>query len=179
MTDLRGTNRAAGPVITGVIGVVVVGAAVPLGAGENLMLNRRRIADAVNQLPMLVARGLLEQVAAALRLNEGVAVKLAQVRRDDGVLRLAELRERPVEPRSGADTITCVDGGLSGACLGTQIGMPGVTARADNSRRESAWAADVYRRARARGCDHPHAIRVLGRAWARVLWRAWTDGQPY
>jgi len=50
---------------------------------------------------------------------------------------------------------------------------------ADNSRRESAWAADVYRRARARGCDHPHAIRVLGRAWARVLWRAWTDGQPY
>jgi hypothetical protein len=54
-----------------------------------------------------------------------------------------------------------------------------LTCFADNSRRESAWAADVYRRARARGCDHPHAIRVLGRAWARVLWRAWTDGQPY
>ena len=54
-----------------------------------------------------------------------------------------------------------------------------LTCFADNSRRGSAWAADVYRRARARGCDHPHAIRVLGRAWARVLWRAWTDGQPY
>ena len=41
------------------------------------------------------------------------------------------------------------------------------------------WAKDVYRRARARGCDHPHAIRVLGRAWVRVIWRMWQDGLPY
>jgi transposase len=50
---------------------------------------------------------------------------------------------------------------------------------ADNSRHESAWAAGVYRRARARGCDHPHAARVLARAWLRVLWRCWVDGRPY
>jgi hypothetical protein len=50
---------------------------------------------------------------------------------------------------------------------------------ADNSRHQSPWAADVYRRAWARGCDHPHAIRILARAWARVLCRAWTDRQPY
>jgi transposase len=54
-----------------------------------------------------------------------------------------------------------------------------VTCWADNSRHASPWAADIYRRARARGCDHPHAIRVLGRAWIRVLWRAWTDRSPY
>jgi transposase len=54
-----------------------------------------------------------------------------------------------------------------------------ITCFADNSRRQNPWAADVYKRARARGCDHPHAIRILGRAWTRVLWRAWTDGQPY
>ena len=54
-----------------------------------------------------------------------------------------------------------------------------VTRWADNSRHASPWAAEVYRRARARGCDHPHAIRVLARAWLRVLWRAWTDRQPY
>lgn len=54
-----------------------------------------------------------------------------------------------------------------------------ITCFADNSRHQSPWAADVYKRARARGCDHPHAIRILGRAWARVLWRAWTDGQLY
>jgi transposase len=54
-----------------------------------------------------------------------------------------------------------------------------ITCFADNSRHASPWAADVYRRARARGCDHPHAIRVLARAWVRVLWRAWTDGTHY
>jgi transposase len=54
-----------------------------------------------------------------------------------------------------------------------------LTCMADNSRHQSPWAAAVYRRARARGCDHPHAIRILARAWARVLWRAWTDRVPY
>jgi transposase len=54
-----------------------------------------------------------------------------------------------------------------------------LTCMADNSRHQSPWAADVYRRARARGCDHPHAIRILARAWTRVLWRAWTDRVPY
>jgi transposase len=54
-----------------------------------------------------------------------------------------------------------------------------VTCWADNSRHASPWAADIYRRARARGCDHPHAVRVLGRAWIRVLWRARTDRSPY
>jgi transposase len=54
-----------------------------------------------------------------------------------------------------------------------------VTCFADNSRHASAWAAGVYRRARERGCDHPHAIRILARAWLRVLWRAWQDRKPY
>jgi transposase len=54
-----------------------------------------------------------------------------------------------------------------------------LTRMADNSRQQSPWAADVYQRARARGCDHPHAVRILARAWARVLWRAWTDRVPY
>lgn len=54
-----------------------------------------------------------------------------------------------------------------------------ITCFADNSRHESPWAGQVYRRARDRGCDHPHAIRILGRAWLRVIWRAWTDRKPY
>ena len=40
-------------------------------------------------------------------------------------------------------------------------------------------AHDVYQLARARGADHPHAIRILGRAWARILWRCWQDHTPY
>lgn len=54
-----------------------------------------------------------------------------------------------------------------------------VTTWADNSRRGSPWAAAVYERARARGCDHPHAVRILARAWLRVLWRCWQDNKPY
>lgn len=54
-----------------------------------------------------------------------------------------------------------------------------VATLADATRHHNPWAKDVYRRARARGCDHPHAIRVLGRAWVRVIWRMWRDGAPY
>jgi transposase len=54
-----------------------------------------------------------------------------------------------------------------------------ITCFADNSRHVSAWAAGVYWRARARGCAHAHAVRILARAWLRVLWRAWQDGKPY
>jgi transposase len=50
---------------------------------------------------------------------------------------------------------------------------------ADNSRRASPWATTVYAAARARGCDHPHAIRILARAWIRVLWRCWQDRIRY
>jgi len=50
---------------------------------------------------------------------------------------------------------------------------------ADNSRHASPWAAGVYRAAIARGADHPHAVRILGRAWIRVIFRCWQDGVAY
>lgn len=54
-----------------------------------------------------------------------------------------------------------------------------LTCMADNSRHANAWAAHVYAKAKVRGCDHPHAIRILARAWLRVIWRAWTDHKIY
>jgi transposase len=54
-----------------------------------------------------------------------------------------------------------------------------ITCFADNSRHACAWAAAVYDKARQRGCQHAHAVRILARAWVRVLWRAWQDGKPY
>jgi len=50
---------------------------------------------------------------------------------------------------------------------------------ADNSRHASPWANHVYALARAKGFRHPHAIRVLARAWVRVLWRCWRNNKPY
>jgi hypothetical protein len=50
---------------------------------------------------------------------------------------------------------------------------------ADNSRHASPWAANLYVAARARGERHPHAIRILMRAWLRVMWACWRSGTPY
>ena len=54
-----------------------------------------------------------------------------------------------------------------------------LTTFADNSRHDSPWAAKVYTDARTRGHDHPHAVRILARAWTRVIWRCWIDRVPY
>ena len=54
-----------------------------------------------------------------------------------------------------------------------------MTTFADNSRHASPWAAHVYENARARGHDHPHAVRILARAWTRVIYRCWRDGTTY
>jgi transposase len=50
---------------------------------------------------------------------------------------------------------------------------------ADDSRRASAWAQAIYERSIAKGHTHPHAVRILARAWLRVIWRCWQDGVAY
>ncbi|HVD13035.1 MAG TPA: IS110 family transposase [Actinomycetota bacterium] len=50
---------------------------------------------------------------------------------------------------------------------------------ADDSRNASAWAAHVYAHAMARTRRHPHAVRILARAWVRVIWRIWQDHTNY
>jgi hypothetical protein len=50
---------------------------------------------------------------------------------------------------------------------------------ADNSRHASPWAAKLYADARARSKRHPHAIRILMRAWMRVIWACWHTNTTY
>lgn len=50
---------------------------------------------------------------------------------------------------------------------------------AGDSRHASPWAADIYDAARARGKDHPHAVRIAARAWIYVIWRCWQAGAAY
>jgi len=50
---------------------------------------------------------------------------------------------------------------------------------ADGSRHASPWAAKIYNDAIARGKDHPHAIRILARAWLYVIWQCWQNGVSY
>jgi transposase len=50
---------------------------------------------------------------------------------------------------------------------------------ADTTRHTVPWARAIYQRARERGHEHAHAIRILGRAWCRVLWTCWQKHVPY
>ena len=60
------------------------------------------------------------------------------------------------------------------------IGYSGHTDPAEmHARRASPWADDLHQRARGRGHDHPHAVRILARAWLFVIWHCWQDGVPY
>jgi transposase len=50
---------------------------------------------------------------------------------------------------------------------------------AGDSRHAWPWAAKVYADALARTGRHQHAVRILARAWIRVIWRIWQDGVAY
>jgi transposase len=50
---------------------------------------------------------------------------------------------------------------------------------AGDSRNAHPWAAKLYNDAITRGKDHPHATRILARAWLDIIWRCWQDHVPY
>ena len=54
-----------------------------------------------------------------------------------------------------------------------------VTDFAGDSRHANPWAAQLYQQARTRGHDHPHAVRILARAWLFIIWRCWQDHTAY
>ena len=100
---------------------------------------------------------------------------------------LGDVRERfPTEHQLAAEAGVCPVTHASGKSRGVVFRWAcnknlrlAITCFADNSRHASAWAAAIYRKARNRGCKHPHAVRILARAWVRILWRAWQDGTTY
>jgi transposase len=50
---------------------------------------------------------------------------------------------------------------------------------AADSRHANPWAAHLYRKAIDRGHDHPHAVRILARAWLTIIWHCWQDKTTY
>lgn len=79
----------------------------------------------------------------------------------------------PVTRRSGKHTAV----GFRWAC--NKRFRNAMATFADNSRHASPWAAAVYAAAIDRGADHPHAVRILARAWIRVIHRCWLDRVAY
>lgn len=166
-------------------------------AGEAELEARRAIVLAlVTTLKPLIEqiRLLTSQIAGAVRSHDDGGIFLSLFRDPKSVVTAAELlaeigdrRERhptsasleaiagqaPVAVQSGKKKVAC----FRWAC--NKNLRAAVSVLADSSRHHNPWAADIYQRARARGHDHPHAIRILGRAWLRVIWRIWQDQTPY
>ncbi len=151
------------------------------------------------QALVMVLKRLVEQLATlssrieheVAQLPEGKIVmsfpRAGRINAAQIVVELGDVRERFLsEDQLAAEAGTCPVTRESGKSRGVTFRWAcnhrlrrAICTWADNSRHSSAWASDIYRRARARGCDHPHAVRILARAWIRVLWRAWTTNTPY
>jgi transposase len=54
-----------------------------------------------------------------------------------------------------------------------------VTDFAGDIRHANPWAANLYQQAQTRGHDHPHAVRILARAWLHIIWHCWQNNTPY
>src|SRR5215208_4933222 len=139
-------------------------------------------------------RLLTSQIAGAVRGHDDGQIFLSLFRDPKSVVTAAELLaeigdnrarhpssasleaiagQAPVAVQSGKKKVAC----FRWAC--NKHLRAAVSVLADSSRHHNPWAADVYQRARARGHDHPHALRILGRAWLRIIWRLWQDRTPY
>jgi transposase len=79
----------------------------------------------------------------------------------------------PVAFESGRKKVTCFRRGFAHRL------RDATSTLADATRHWHRWAADRYASARGRGHNHPRAIRTLGRAWCRILWRCRQDGIAY
>jgi len=109
-------------------------------------------------------------------------VNAAQILAEIGDVRARFQSEDQLAAEAGVSPVTHASGKSRGVVFRFACNhrlRAAVTCWADNSRHACAWAAERYAKARGRGCDHPHAVRILARAWLRVLWRAWTDRKPY
>lgn len=84
----------------------------------------------------------------------------------------AEARVAPVTQASGKS------GGVECRFACNKTLRAAVTCFADKWRYASGWATAICSRAKQRGCNYAHAVRIVARAWMRVLWRAWQDAKP-
>jgi transposase len=106
----------------------------------------------------------------------------AQILAELGDVRERFLTESQLAAEAGVAPVTHASGKSRGVVFRWACNhrlRRAITCLADNSRHASPWAASIYNRAKARGCRHQHATRILARAWVRVLWRAWQNQTQY
>jgi transposase len=139
-------------------------------------------------------RELEREIAHAIRSHPDGDIFLSLFRDPRSVITaarlLAEIGDR--RPRYLTSEALAADGGMSAVAVESgkrkQAAFrwacdkrlrDALATLSDSSRHHNPWAHRLYTDARARGHDHQRAIRTVGRAWTRVLWRMWQDGNPY
>ena len=155
--------------------------------GELVRIMARILEQLVDELAKLTWRiqHEIEQLAdgrIVMSFPRAGRINAAQILAELGDVRERFQTEEQLAAEAGVCPITHESGKSRGVAFRWACNhrlRSAVTLWAANSRRSSPWANDVYARARARGCDHPHSVRILARAWIRVLWRAWTSRTPY
>ena len=155
--------------------------------GELTRCLARTLARVVEQLRLLSSRiehhvASLEDGRLLMSFPRAGRICAAQILAELGSVRERFLSDEHLAAEAGVAPVTYESGKSKAVTFRWACNhrlRAALTCMADNSRHASNWAANVYAKARARGCDHPHAVRILARAWLRVLWRAWIDRQPY
>jgi transposase len=144
----------------------------------------RALLATIADLDRALAAALPEHPKAALLapLPRVGTVNLAQILAEVGPIleRAADVDQAAAEV--GAVPVTRTSGKSRAVCFrwaANARARQALGTWADNSRHASPWAAKLYRDARARGKRHPHAVRILMRAWLRVVWACWHGGTPY
>jgi transposase len=143
----------------------------------------------VTQISQLTA-----DIAHAVRSHPDGPIFLSFFRRPDSVICAATLLAEIGDCRARYPTADSLAADAGQAAIAIESGKrrhaafrhacdhrlrAAFTVLADSTRHWHPWATDTYHRARARGHNHPRAIRTLGRAWTRILWRCWHDHTPY
>lgn len=155
--------------------------------GELALALARTLVSLVGQIRLITSR--IEHEVAALddgrilmSFPRAGRVCAAQILAELGSVRERFDSEEHLAAEAGVTPVTYASGKVKSVSFRWACNhrlRRAITCLADNSRHASAWAAAIYANARARGCRHPHAIRILARAWLRVIWRAWLDRKPY
>jgi transposase len=172
--------------------------AAPTGRAGEMEAEARRgaVLGLVAALRPIVAqiRGLTSQIAGAVRAHPDGKVFLPLFKDPKSVVTAARLVAEIGDDRSRYPSCDSLAADAGMAPVARESGKrkvagfrwacdkrlrDAVSCLADSTRHTNPWARSVYLGARARGLEHPHAIRVLGRAWLRVLWRCWQDGVAY
>jgi transposase len=170
----------------------------PVGRIGELELSTRRqlVLTLVAMLTTLnrQIKQLERQIATAIREHPDGAIFLSLFKDASSVITAAELLAEIGDCRARYPNRDALAGDAGHAAVAIESGKRktasfrwGCNKRlrsafctlADSSRHWHPWAQDLYAAARDRHHDHPRALRTVGRAWCRIVWRCWHDGVPY